>query len=83
MEFVEARLWRWIDVDTSELPVQAWHEVIGEPDPSTALCTTPIGLALDGTSIRDPKTAKKETIVPDTEASPATTLTNPAKGAKK
>ena len=87
MEIVEDRYGAGATLITSQLPVEAWHEVIGEPTFADAILDRLVHnayrLALDGPSMRDPKTAKTETAETDTDASPATTLTKPAKGAKK
>ena len=86
MEIVEDRYGAGSTLITSQLPVEAWHEVIGEPTFADAILDRLVHnayrLALDGPSMRDPKTAKAET-APDTEPNPATALTKPTKGAKK
>ena len=53
---------------TSQLPVEAWHEVIDEPTIADAildrLLHNAYRLPLDGPSMRDPKTAKSDTTGP-------------------
>jgi hypothetical protein len=63
--------------------------VIGDPTYADAILDRLVHnahrLALDGPSMRDPKTAKLDTTAPEANAvdTMATTLTKPATGAKK
>jgi len=74
---------------TSQLPVDAWHEVIGDPTFADAILDRLVHnahrLALDGPSMRNPKTARLDTTAPGPNAADtmATALTKPATGAKK
>jgi len=86
MEIVEDRYGAGSTLITSQLPVDAWHEVIGDPTFADAILDRLVHnahrLALDGPSMRDPKTAKSDTTAPGANAAD-TTLTKPATGAKK
>src|SRR5437763_2005421 len=68
MEIIEDRYGRGSTLITSQLPVEAWHEVIGEPTFADAILDRLVHnahrLALDGPSMRDPKTAKSDTTAP-------------------
>ena len=83
MEIVEDRYGAGSTLITSQLPVEAWHEVIGEPTFADAILDRIIHnayrLALDGPSMRDPKTTKAP-VADTTSSTPATKL---AAGAKK
>ncbi len=63
-EIVEDRYGAGSTLITSQLPVDAWHEVIGDPTFADAILDRLVHnahrLALDGPSMRDPKTAKSE-----------------------
>jgi hypothetical protein len=71
---------------TSQLPVESWHEIIGEPTFADAILDRLVHnayrLALDGPSMRDPKTSKSDTTGPIAEMADAT-ATKPAKASKK
>ena len=86
MEIVEDRYGRGSTLITSQLPVDTWHDVIGEPTFADAILDRIVHnayrLALDGPSMRDPKTAKSDTTAPGPSAAD-TTVTKPATGAKK
>ena len=86
MEIVEDRYGAGSTLITSQLPVDAWHEVIGDPTFADAILDRLVHnahrLALDGPSMRDPKTAKSDTTPPGPSAAD-TTVTKPATGAKK
>jgi DNA replication protein DnaC len=86
MEIIEDRYGRGSTLITSQLPVEAWHEVIGDPTFADAILDRLVHnayrFALEGPSMRKPEV--------DTDA--ATTTTEPtgntaqaklAKGAKK
>jgi hypothetical protein len=68
------------------LPVEAWHDVIDEPTFADAILDRLVHnayrLALDGPSMRDPKTAKSDTTGPVVEMADAT-ATKPTKAIKK
>ena len=89
MEIVEDRYGAGSTLITSQLPVESWHEVIGEPTFADAILDRLVHnayrLALDGPSMRDPKTPKSDTtaLTADTVDAAATTMTKLAKGAKK
>jgi len=86
MEIVEDRYGAGSTLITSQLPVDAWHEVIGDPTFADAILDRLVHnahrLALDGPSMRDPKTAKSDTTALAPRAAD-TTVTKPATGAKK
>jgi DNA replication protein DnaC len=86
MEIVEDRHGRCSTLITSQLPVAAWHDVIGEPTLGDAILDRIVHnayrLELDGPSMRKIKAAEASEPTP----SPATTAaadTKPPKGAKK
>ena len=90
MEIVEDRYGAGSTLITSQLPVESWHEVIGEPTFADAILDRLVHnayrLALDGPSMRDPKTPKSDTTTPAAEAAHVpltTTITRPGKGVKK
>ena len=86
MEIVEDRYGAGSTLITSQLPVDAWHEVIGDPTFADAILDRLVHnahrLALDGPSMRDPKTAKSDTTAPGPSAAD-TTVMKPPTGAKK
>src|ERR1700716_4412619 len=86
MEIVEDRYGAGSTLITSPLPGDAWHAVIGDPTFADAILDRLVPnahrLALDGPSMRDPKTAKSDTTAPGPSAADAT-VTKPATGAKK
>lgn len=88
MEIVEDRYGAGSTLITSQLPVESWHEVIGEPTFADAILDRLVHnayrLALDGPSMRDPKTAKPDTaaLTTDTADAMATAIAKPAKGAR-
>jgi DNA replication protein DnaC len=63
MEIVEERYGRGSTLITSQLPVNSWHEVIGEPTFADAILDRLVHnayrLALDGPSMRNPETAAR------------------------
>ena len=89
MEVVEDRYGAGATLITSQLPVEAWHDVIGEPTFADAILDRLVHnayrLALDGPSMRDPKTGNAEAAVAAAEPNPVTAalVTKPAKGAKR
>jgi DNA replication protein DnaC len=89
MEIVEDRYGAGATLITSQLPVESWHEVIGEPTFADAILDRLVHnayrLALDGPSMRDPRTSRPDATAPDKDTAEAsiTTITKPAKGAKK
>jgi DNA replication protein DnaC len=87
MEIVEDRYGAGSTLITSQLPVEAWHGVIGEPTFADAILDRIVHnahrLALDGPSMRDPKTAKAQTMAPGADATNSTVATKPATGTKK
>ena len=84
MEIVEDRYGAGSTLITSQLPVDAWHEVIGDPTFADAILDRLVHnahrLALDGPSMRDPKTVKSDTTALGPSAAD-TTVTKPATGA--
>lgn len=87
MEIIEDRYGAGSTLITSQLPVEAWHEVIGEPTFADAILDRIVHnayrLTLDGPSMRDPKTAKAQTIAPDADTASSTTATKLAAGPRK
>ena len=85
MEIVEDRYGAGSTVITSQLPVEAWHEVIGEPTFADAILDRIVHnayrLALDGPSIRKVRAAEEEAGLP-MEESAISTGAPPAKAAK-
>ena len=85
MEIVEDRYGAGSTLITSQLPVDAWHEVIGYPTFADAILDRLVHnahrLALDGPSMRGLKTAKSDTTAPEPSATD-TTVTKPPTGAK-
>ena len=86
MEIVEDRYGAGSTLITSQLPVEAWHDVIDEPTFADAILDRLVHnayrLALDGPSMRDPKTAKSDATGPAVEMADAT-ATKPTKAVKK
>ena len=88
MEIIEDRSGRGSTLITSQLPVEAWHEVIGEPTFADAILDRIVHnayrLALEGPSMRKPEAAEAEAAVSTSDtSSTATTQTKPPKGARK
>jgi DNA replication protein DnaC len=92
MEIVEDRYGAGSTLITSQLPVDAWHEVIGEPTFADAILDRLVHnayrLALDGPSMRDPATSgvgARTGADADGTADPVPdpARAKPAKGAKK
>jgi len=85
MEIIEDRYGRGSTLITSQLPVEAWHEVIAEPTFADAILDRLVHnayrLALEGPSMRKPE-AEAAVSTSDT-SSTATTQTKPSKGARK
>jgi DNA replication protein DnaC len=86
LEIVEERYGRRSTIVTSQPPVERWHDLIGDPTYADAILDRLVHnahrLALDGPSMRDPKTAKSDTTAPGPSAAD-TTVTKPPTGAKK
>jgi len=91
MEIVEDRYGSGSTLITSQLPVEAWHEVIGEPTFADAILDRLVHnayrLALDGPSIRKIQAgemdAASEGQIDTINGANAATTAKPAKGAKK
>jgi DNA replication protein DnaC len=70
MEIIEDRHGRHSTLITSQLPVEKWHEVIGEPTFADAILDRIVHnayrLKLDGPSIRKTKAVNAQAAVPDT-----------------
>jgi DNA replication protein DnaC len=79
MEIIEDRHGRGSTLITSQLPVEAWHEVIGDPTFADAILDRLVHnayrFALEGPSMRKPEA--------DTDAATTTTEAKLANGAKK
>jgi DNA replication protein DnaC len=91
MELVEDRYGAGSTLITSQLPIDKWHEVIGEPTFADAILDRIVHnayrLELDGPSMRKVKAAEAEAARPhrdpaDTGAARSAS-TKPAKGAKR
>ena len=90
MEIVEDRYGRGSTLITSQLPIETWHEVIGEPTFADAILDRLVHnayrLALDGASMRKIKAGEAEATGEPavTEgADTPTVLAKPAKGSKR
>ena len=92
MEIVEERYGRGATLITSQLTVDTWHDVIGEPTFADAILDRLVHnayrLALDGPSLRKPEAAElaepQKGLPMKEEADGATVLeTKPAKGGRK
>jgi DNA replication protein DnaC len=85
MEIVEDRYGAGSTLITSQLPVDKWHEVIGEPTFADAILDRIVHnayrLELDGPSMRKIKATEADVTVPTRD--PSDTAAKPAKGAKK
>ena len=79
MEIVEDRYGRGSTLITSQLPVDKWHEVIGEPTFADAILDRLVHnayrLALDGPSMRKPEAAEAEPASVDAEPTGSKTTT--------
>ena len=86
MEIVEDRYGRGSTLITSQLPVETWHEVIGEPTFADAILDRIVHnayrLALDGPSMRKPKAAEATEPANGAGQRPLP-IDKPPKGAKK
>jgi DNA replication protein DnaC len=82
MEIIEDRHGRHSTLITSQLPVEKWHEVIGEPTFADAILDRIVHnayrLKLDGPSIRKTKAVNTQAAVPNTA-----TTAKQAKGARQ
>ena len=89
MEIVEDRYGRGSTLITSQLPIETWHEVIGEPTFADAILDRLVHnayrLALDGASMRKIKAAETETSDPTATAqeTDGAAPQKPAKGGKR
>ncbi len=86
MEIVEDRYGAGSTLITSQLPVEAWHEVIGEPTFADAILDRIVHnayrFALEGPSMRKPEAAEAD--APANGADGATAIsTKPTKGTRK
>ena len=86
MEIVEDRYGVGSTLITSQLPVEAWHEVIGEPTFADAILDRIVHnayrFALEGPSMRKPEAAEAD--APANGADGATAIsTKPTKGTRK
>ena len=88
MEIVEDRYGSGATLITSQLPVEAWHEVIGEPTFADAILDRIVHnayrLNLKGPSLRKPEPETEAATVAPADAAVATAAaTKPAKGGKR
>jgi DNA replication protein DnaC len=91
MEIIEDRYGNGSTLITSQLPIDKWHDVIGEPTFADAILDRIVHnayrLELDGPSMRKIKAAEPGAAVPQSDPPDATsanaTPTKPVKGAKK
>jgi DNA replication protein DnaC len=91
MEIIEDRYGNGSTLITSQLPIDKWHDVIGEPTFADAILDRIVHYAyrleLDGPSMRKIKAAEPGAAVPQSDPSDATsanmTSTKLVKGAKK
>jgi hypothetical protein len=86
MEIIEDRYGRGSTLITSQLPVEAWHEVIGDPTFADAILDRLVHnayrFALEGPSMRKPE-ADTDVAATTTEPTENTAQAKLAKGAKK
>ena len=86
MEIVEDRYGRGSTLITSQLPVEAWHEVIGEPTFADAILDRLVHnayrLALEGPSMRAGEPGEPET-APTTSDEAVAPTAKPAKGGRR
>lgn len=75
LELLEDRTERASTLITSQVPVKAWHEVIGEPTLADAICDRLVHSAyvinLDGPSLRDPHVRARRAPTQPGDAGPA------------
>jgi DNA replication protein DnaC len=87
MEIVEDRYGSGSTLITSQLPVDAWHEVIGEPTFADAILDRLVHnayrLALDGPSIRKLKADETDAVESAPDAANTAASAKPAKGGRK
>jgi len=86
MEIIEERHGRSSTLITSQLPVEAWHEVIGEPTFADAILDRVVHnayrLTLNGTSMRKTQAARAAEAEPQSSVATASGA-KPVKGARK
>ncbi len=74
LEVLEDRTERASTLITSQVPLKAWHEVIGEPTLADAICDRLVHNAyvidLQGPSLRDPAIRERGATAPRSEAGP-------------
>ena len=91
MEIVEDRYGRGSTLITSQLPIETWHEVIGEPTFADAILDRLVHnayrLALDGPSMRKLKASEAEATEPvaspDSDSATTTASSKATKGSKR
>ena len=87
MEIVEVRYGAGSTLITSQLPTEAWHEVIGEPTFADAILDRIVHnayrLALDGPSIRKLKAGETEAVAPASDTANGAASVKTSKGGKK
>ena len=91
MEIVEDRYGRGSTLITSQLPIETWHEVIGEPTFADAILDRLVHnayrLALDGPSMRKIKAGEAEATEPvaspDSDNATTTASSKATKGSKR
>ena len=86
MEIVEDRHGRGSTLITSQLPIETWHEVIGEPTFADAILDRLVHnayrLALDGPSMRKIKAGEAEATEPVATPESDSTAIPPSKATK-
>src|SRR4249919_2335752 len=86
MEIIEDRYGRGSTLITSQLPVEAWHEVIGDPTFADAILDRLVHnayrFALEGPSMRKPEVGA-DAAATTTDQTGNIAHTKPAKGAKQ
>ena len=87
LEIVEERYGRGSTLITSQLTVDAWHEVIGEPTFADAILDRLVHnayrLALDGPSMRKLQAEEALAATPVADVAASITTSKPAKGVKR
>jgi DNA replication protein DnaC len=87
LEVLEDRTERASTLITTQLPIKAWHEAIGDPTLADSICDRLVHTAhildLQGPSMRDPKVRSQRSYPDPGPAEPERAATTPAGSARK
>jgi DNA replication protein DnaC len=87
LEVLEDRTERASTLITTQLPIKAWHEAIGDPTLADSICDRLVHTAhildLQGPSMRDPKVRSQRSYPDPGPAEPERAPTTPAGSARK